>query len=59
MNPLAVVAIIVFTPLVVGSIYQAFTAGLSPFHVLGLVGLVGIGAAIRRIRDDRREGYEG
>lgn len=55
MNPLAVIAIVVLTPLALGSIYQVVTVGFSPFHVLGLVALLGVIGAIKRIVDDRRE----
>jgi hypothetical protein len=45
-------------PLAIGSMYQAATAGLSPFSAIGLVALLGVIGAVKRIVDDRRRGED-
>lgn len=54
-NPLALLALVLLTPLAIGSLYQALTAGLSPISALGLVAWLGVIGAVKRIVDDRRE----
>jgi uncharacterized membrane protein len=57
-NPWALAALVLLVPLAAGSIYQTATAGFSPFHVVGLIALLGIAGAVKRIRDDRRDMYD-
>ena len=49
------VALIFFTPLFLGSVYQAATVGFSPINILGVIALLGMVGAVNRLRDDRRE----
>jgi hypothetical protein len=55
MNPLAVVALVILTPLALGSLYGLVTVGFSAMTVLGFVALLGVIGATKRIADDRRE----
>jgi uncharacterized membrane protein len=54
-SPLALLALVFFGSLFVGSAYEVATAGFSPVHVLGLLGLLGVLGTVKRIRDGRRD----
>lgn len=55
MNPLAVVALLILTPAALGSLHQLVTVGISPVSILGVVALLGVVGAVKRLVDDRRE----